>query len=132
MLLRVTAEQRRSPCLLQRILLDLAEGTLEQGRLRLFLRRRRGRGRWRRRLPGRLERGDLADPRWLVMFAIPVRWPTAVEREPRGEITGSRWQASTHEVRNWARSAGFEPHSDGSIPEQAITAYNQTHPDRPY
>ena len=54
------------------------------------------------------------------------------EREPRGEITGSRWQASTQEVRNWARSAGFEPRSDGSIPEQAITAYNQTHPDRPY
>jgi hypothetical protein len=54
------------------------------------------------------------------------------EREPRGEITGSRWQASTQEVRNWARSAGFEPHSDGIIPEQAITAYNQTHPDRPY
>jgi hypothetical protein len=54
------------------------------------------------------------------------------DREPHAEITGSRWQASTQEVRNWARSAGFEPHSDGSIPEQAIAAYNQTHPDRPY
>jgi hypothetical protein len=53
-------------------------------------------------------------------------------REPRAEITGSQWQASTSEVRSWALSAGFELGSDGSIPEQAITAYNQTHPDRPY
>jgi hypothetical protein len=64
----------------------------------------------------------------LVAEAIKM----ARDREPHAEITGSRWQASTQEVRNWARSAGFEPHSDGSIPEQAITAYNQTHPDRPY
>jgi hypothetical protein len=53
-------------------------------------------------------------------------------REPRAEITGSRWQASTSEVRNWALGAGFELGSDGVIPEQAITAYNQIHPDRPY
>lgn len=53
-------------------------------------------------------------------------------QEPRAEITGSQWQASTEEVRNWARSAGFEPGADASIPEQAIAAYNQTHPDRPY
>lgn len=53
-------------------------------------------------------------------------------REPRAEITGSRWQASTREVRNWALSAGFDLGSNSSIPEQAITAYNQTHPDRPY
>ena len=53
-------------------------------------------------------------------------------QEPRAEITGSLWQASTEEVRNWARSAGFEPGTDGSIPEQAVAAYNQTHPDRPY
>ena len=53
-------------------------------------------------------------------------------REPRAEITGSRWQASTAEVRRWALSAGFELGSNGSIPEQAITAYNQIHPDRPY
>ena len=53
-------------------------------------------------------------------------------REPRTEITGSQWQAGTEEVRNWARTAGFEPGTDGSIPEQVITAYNQTHPDRPY
>ena len=53
-------------------------------------------------------------------------------QEPREEITGSQWQASTEEVRNWARRAGFEPGTDGSIPEQAIAAYNQTHPDRPY
>jgi hypothetical protein len=53
-------------------------------------------------------------------------------REPRAEITGSRWQASTQEVRNWALSTGFEIGSDGTIPGQAISAYNQTHPDRPY
>jgi hypothetical protein len=53
-------------------------------------------------------------------------------REPHAEITGSRWQASTREVRDWALGAGFEPGADGSIPEQAIAAYNQTHPDRPY
>ena len=53
-------------------------------------------------------------------------------RVPRAEITGSRWQASTQEVRNWALSAGFEIGSDGTIPGQAISAYNQTHPDRPY
>ncbi len=53
-------------------------------------------------------------------------------REPHGEISGSRWQASTAEVRNWALNAGFEISADGSIPDQAITAYNQTHPDHPY
>ena len=53
-------------------------------------------------------------------------------REPRDEITGSQWQASTREVRDWALRAGFEPDSDSRIPEQAIIAYNQTHPDRPY
>ncbi len=53
-------------------------------------------------------------------------------REPRAEITGSHWQASTQEVRNWALSAGFELGRGSKIPEQAITAYNQTHPDRPY
>ena len=64
----------------------------------------------------------------LVAEAITV----ARARGPRAEITGSRWQASTSEVRNWALSAGFELGGDGGIPEQAITAYNQTHPDRPY
>jgi hypothetical protein len=64
----------------------------------------------------------------LVAEAIKM----ARARQPHAEITGSRWQASTQEVRNWALSAGFEPASDGSIPQQAITAYNQTHPDRPY
>jgi hypothetical protein len=53
-------------------------------------------------------------------------------RPPRAEITGSRWQASTQEVRDWAISASFEVDTDGSLPEQAISAYNQTHPDRPY
>lgn len=51
---------------------------------------------------------------------------------PHAEITGSQWQASTQEVRNWALNAGFDISDSGSIPEQAITAYNQTHPDRPY
>ncbi|HEY5399231.1 MAG TPA: hypothetical protein VIL16_27995 [Trebonia sp.] len=53
-------------------------------------------------------------------------------RPPRAEIIGSRWQASSQEVRDWAVSAGFEAGDDGSIPEQAIAAYNGTHPDRPY
>jgi hypothetical protein len=53
-------------------------------------------------------------------------------RESGAEITGSRWQASTAEVRSWALGAGFELASNGSIPEQAIKVYNQTHPDRPY
>ncbi len=53
-------------------------------------------------------------------------------REPHAEITGSPWQASTQEVRNWALSADFEIGNDGSIPDHAIMAYNQTHPDRPY
>ena len=53
-------------------------------------------------------------------------------REPHAEISGSRWQASTADVRTWALNAGFEIGADGSIPEQAITAYNQTHPGRPY
>ena len=52
--------------------------------------------------------------------------------EPHAEISGSRWQASTAEVRNWALNAGFEISADGSLPEQAITAYNQTHPGHPY
>ena len=57
---------------------------------------------------------------------------TARARQPRAEITGSRWQAGTPEVREWAVGNGFQIGTDGTIPEQAITAYNQTHPDRPY
>ncbi len=53
-------------------------------------------------------------------------------REPRAHITGSRSQASTSEVREWAASQGFQIDSAGTIPAPAITAYNQTHPDRPY
>lgn len=64
----------------------------------------------------------------LVAEAICI----ARAREPCADITGSRWQASTHEVRSWALSVGFPVDSDGSIPDQAITAYNQTHPNRPY
>ena len=56
----------------------------------------------------------------------------ARERQPRAENTGSRWQAGTPEVRDWAVRNGFRIGADGSVPEQAITAYNQTHPDRPY
>jgi Family of unknown function (DUF6444) len=64
----------------------------------------------------------------LVAEAIRI----ARARQPRAEITGSRWQASTSEVREWAAGNGFQIGDDGTIPEQAITAYNQTHPDRPY
>jgi hypothetical protein len=64
----------------------------------------------------------------LVAEAIRMARPG----QPRTEITGSEWQASTSEVRKWAASNGFQIGSDGTIPPQAITAYNQTHPDRPY
>ena len=64
----------------------------------------------------------------LVAEAIRI----ARASKPRTEISGSRWQASTREVKDWALRAGFHIGSDGTIPEQAITAYNQTHPDRPY
>jgi hypothetical protein len=56
----------------------------------------------------------------------------ARSRHPRAEITGSRWQAATSEVMEWAADNGFQIGADGTIPEQAITSYNQTHPDRPY
>jgi hypothetical protein len=64
----------------------------------------------------------------LVSEAIRI----ARSREPRPGITGSRWQASTSEVRQWAASSGFQIDPDGAIPGPAIAAYNQTHPDRPY
>jgi hypothetical protein len=64
----------------------------------------------------------------LIAEAIRI----ARAREPRAEITSSRWQAGTSEVREWAAGNGFQIGTDGTIPEQAITAYNQTHPDRPY
>ena len=53
-------------------------------------------------------------------------------RRPRAEITGTRWHASTTEVREWAASNGFQIGADGTIPGPAMMAYNQTHPDRPY
>lgn len=56
----------------------------------------------------------------------------ARSREQREDIGGSRWQAGTAEVRAWALRAGYEIPADGPIPEHAIAAYNQTHPDRPY
>jgi hypothetical protein len=55
----------------------------------------------------------------------------ARSREPREDIGGSRWQAGTAEVRAWALRAGYEIPADGAIPEHAIAAYNETHPDRP-
>ena len=64
----------------------------------------------------------------LVAEAIRI----ARARQPRAQITGSRWQAGTSEVRQWAAGNGFQTGADGTIPEQAITAYNQTHPNRPY
>jgi hypothetical protein len=78
--------------------------------------------------------GRTADQLTRAVFAELVAEAIRLARtqEPRAEITGSQWQASTEEVRNWARRAGFEPGTGGSIPEQAIAAYNQTHPGRPY
>lgn len=64
----------------------------------------------------------------LVAEAIKV----SRARQPRPEVTGSPWQASTAEVREWATASGFQVTADGAIPEQAIAAYNQTHPGRPY
>jgi hypothetical protein len=52
----------------------------------------------------------------------------AARRDHRVAVAGQHL-ASTQEVRDWAVSAGFEVDADGSIPEQAITAYNETHPD---
>jgi hypothetical protein len=69
-------------------------------------------------------------PRAADLVADAIRIARA--RQPRAEISGSRWQASTAEVREWAVGNGFQIGPDGTIPEQAITAYNQTHPDRPY
>lgn len=88
------------------------------------------------RTAGELARAVFAElamkrtPRAADLVAEAIR--VARTREPRAEITGSQWQASTREVRNWALRAGFEIGSDGTIPAPAITAYNQTHPDRPY
>jgi hypothetical protein len=64
----------------------------------------------------------------LVAEAIRI----ARARQPRAEVTATRWQAGTSEVREWAVGNGFQIGTDRTIPEQAITAYNQTHPDRPY
>lgn len=52
-------------------------------------------------------------------------------RRPSAEITGSEWQASTSEVRNWALGAGFDLGADRTIPGPAITAYNRVRPDHP-
>jgi len=52
--------------------------------------------------------------------------------KPRAQITGTPWQASTSEVRQWATASRFQIDPDGTIPAPAITAYNQTHPERPY
>jgi hypothetical protein len=64
----------------------------------------------------------------LVAEAIRLARPG----QPGTEITGSPWQASTSEVRNWTLSAGFELGADDTIPGPAITAYNEIHPGRPY
>jgi hypothetical protein len=64
----------------------------------------------------------------LIAEAIRI----ARARQPRAQITATRWQAGTSEVREWAAANGFQIGTDGTIPAQAITAYNQTHPDRPY
>jgi hypothetical protein len=69
-----------------------------------------------------------ARARDLVIEAIRI----ARENKPRTEITGSQWQAGTSEVRDWASASGFQIGTDGTIPAPAISAYNQTHRDRPY
>jgi hypothetical protein len=56
----------------------------------------------------------------------------ARSREPREDISGSRWQAGTAEVRAWTLGTGYEIPADSAIPEHAIAAYNETHPGRPY
>jgi hypothetical protein len=56
----------------------------------------------------------------------------ARSRGPREDISGSRWQAGTQEVRDWALSVGYELAPDDALPEHAIAAYNETHPDLPY
>ena len=56
----------------------------------------------------------------------------ARSRGSREDIGGSQWQAGTAEVRAWALGVGYEIPEDGALPEHAITAYNETHPDRPY
>jgi hypothetical protein len=60
----------------------------------------------------------------LVTEAIRI----ARQREPRAEITGTPWQASTSEIREWAASNGFQIGTEGTIPGPAITAYNQDTP----
>jgi hypothetical protein len=50
-----------------------------------------------------------------------------MSRSPLNRVF-ERHKASMLEVRNWALSTGFEIGSDGTIPGQAITAYNQTDP----
>ena len=64
----------------------------------------------------------------LIAEAIRI----ARARQPRDQIIATRWQAGTSEVGEWAAANGFQIGTDGTIPGQAITAYNQTHPDRPY
>lgn len=53
-------------------------------------------------------------------------------RGPGAEIAGSRSQASTAEVREWAVAAGFDVAGEGRLPAHAISAYNQLHPEHPY
>src|ERR1700722_966279 len=89
----------------------------------------RGRGAWNVRRPGLTVEelvssvfAELAMKRTrraeeIVAEAIRM----ARTRPPRAEITGSRWQASTQEVRDWAISASFEVDTNGSLPEQAIS-----------
>ena len=64
----------------------------------------------------------------LVAEAIRV----ARAREPHAEITVFTMAGQHIRSQNWALSAGFELSADRIIPEQAIAAYNQTHPQRPH
>lgn len=76
------------------------------------------------------ELGMKRTPRARDIVAEAIR--IARQNKSRADISGSRSQASTTEARDWASANGFQIGADGTIPAPAISAYNQTHPDRPY
>jgi hypothetical protein len=49
-----------------------------------------------------------------------------------GDRRVAGYPTGTAEVRARVLRAGYEFPADGAIPEHAIAAYNETHPDRPY
>jgi len=75
--------------------------------------------------PGRTA-GELSD----AVFAELAMKRSRRAVELVAERSGGRGRGSR--ARAWALRAGNEIPADGAIPEHAIAAYNQTHPDRPY